>query len=359
MKKIDFDKGIIGVDGKKRSRKEIEDDFRAFVENEIKEKLKDLKNSLGGWPKVYIDKTDEIIHEIEEGLLIMLPKILEKKTEQWDKFVIERDEAEKDKTKNKSERKKLKIYENYRNKLVDAFGYKNFRSNGELNQLALRMNVKTCVYCNQNYTIAIGEIVDPHKMDYHKKMDKLKNTTAFLQFDHFYNKSTYPHLSMCLYNLVPSCGICNNFKSTRSLNLDLHPYHSDISSLFRFEIKDKNAFTSLYKDKTDNLEIILVPNKTADSKLMDFFEDIKLKKRYSRYKDEVLELETAIYMNPCYKNMKENLIKDLTKNMSDKEMREKAVERFLTGYYPDRNDINKRPLTKFMQDITEQLKPLL
>ena len=68
-----------------------------------------------------------------------------------------------------------------------------------------------------------------------KKSKSLRPT-----LDHFYSKDRYPHLSLSLANLVPSCAICN---STLKGNTDflttphLHPLFDEENIIFSFDTK--------------------------------------------------------------------------------------------------------------------------
>lgn len=61
--------------------------------------------------------------------------------------------------------------------------------------LQRQLRVKVCPYCNRVYTTTLfGE--------YKIRPD----------FDHFYPQSQYPYLAVSLFNLIPSCSICNRKK---------------------------------------------------------------------------------------------------------------------------------------------------
>ena len=78
-----------------------------------------------------------------------------------------------------------------------------------------KLNIRTCPYCNRNYTFTIH--------------DNRKETRP--EFDHFYNKSTTPILAVSFYNLVPSCHLCNHIKHSDSLLVN--PYFHGFDGKFR------------------------------------------------------------------------------------------------------------------------------
>lgn len=58
------------------------------------------------------------------------------------------------------------------------------------------LGVKVCPYCNRQYTTA-----------YEGEANDMKTTA---DADHYYPKVEYPILQMNIFNLIPSCGVCNS-----------------------------------------------------------------------------------------------------------------------------------------------------
>lgn len=217
----------------------------------------------------------------------------------------------------------------FKDKLLYAFGYSRYR-NSVLVKLASYLNVKTCPYCNLHYTLSIR--------DFNAQSKEI--LMAKMQFDHYFDKATYPFLSMSLYNLIPSCPICNQGKSQRLLSLDFHPYYADIHKTFKFEVVDP---LSLYvASNDDRVELKLVPQTGVDISRYD--QTFHIKALYERHKDVAQEEFAKAYMNYYYGNSENfNFISDM-----------KLRGRLIYGHYHDENDINERPMTKFKQDLWEQ-----
>lgn len=335
MKKIDWDKPILGGDGVERSREEIEKFFIDLFETTITSKLDELRESLNAEEESkFGDYLDEIIIEIHQ-ILIFRP-------------------AELEALKNREDEQKRSWRENgipdediegFYKKVHTAFNYTKFRK-ALLNRLAVVLNVKTCLYCNQQYTIAVGK--DPNR----DGTINLYGSDAFLQFDHFFGEKEYPIMSMSLYNLIPSCPCCNQKKSSRHVNLRLHPYVSDLSSMLRFRIKDQAAFIN---PKFKNLDLLEVEIDTTEDEVKDFVESLDLKRRYARHLDIVQELEVALYMAPYYNGNFEDIKQIFGQGGGCESERLRILQRHFKGFYTDSKDINKRPLTKFNQDIYAQL----
>ena len=163
---------------------------------------------------------------------------------------------------------------------------------------------------------------------------------AKLQFDHFFDKATYPFLSMSLYNLIPSCPVCNQGKANRLLTLDFHPYYADIGNLFKFEVKDP---LSLYiATNTDQVELELVEQ--TDISVKPFDRTFHIKKLYERHKNVAQEEFAKAYMNYYYG------YPDFFGFIEDRDLQ----SRLIYGHYHDKDNINDRPMSKFKQDLWEQ-----
>ncbi|HBI6603047.1 TPA: hypothetical protein K8G92_002510 [Listeria monocytogenes] len=114
------------------------------------------------------------------------------------------------------------------------------------------IGVKVCPYCNRQYISSWRE----------EGEDK---TTGDL--DHFFSKSKYPIASLCLYNFIPSCQICNSrFKLQKDFLKEKHiyPYEQEFGDDAKFEIDNIEAlmgenpkfsihnYDGLFKREIDN-----------------------------------------------------------------------------------------------------------
>lgn len=89
------------------------------------------------------------------------------------------------------------------------------------------LNIRSCPYCNQNYVYTYS-----------------KNGKLFIngELDHYYNKSDYPQLAICLYNLIPCCSTCNKLKSNKRFKM-INPYDLDA--------KYHSSFQTCFDDHMD------------------------------------------------------------------------------------------------------------
>ena len=217
-----------------------------------------------------------------------------------------------------------------------SIGYSKFSAKGTTTynayDLAQKLKVNVCSYCNRNYTFTI-------------RNKSSKSTRP--DFDHFYDKGTHPILALSFYNLIPSCILCNSrLKSTAkfSINTHLHPYKDSFNDYAKFRLKiiDSRFFFFFI-----GFELEL---KTTDTKAEKIKEDFALEVLYQEHKDIVLELiqKREIYPDSYIDDLFHQYEGTLFKNRED-------VLRHITGGYIEDKDINKRPLSKLIKDISEEL----
>lgn len=228
-----------------------------------------------------------------------------------------------------------------RDRLLSIFGYNNFRvAKSQGVWFADSLNVKACPYCNAQYTIVTRE--------------RGKAKKAKFQFDHFYNKSSYPHLSISMYNLIPSCAACNLTKSKKPMNLNdhYHPYESSIADKMSFVLDDESVLKNLLIRDIDagKIKTHCRPTSPVFQRLVDehctMYDIDAVYANHSDYAEEIL-MKAIMYPESKKKELLkiEGLFKDRA-----------TFQRYLIGNYPNESDILKRPLAKFTQDIARQLK---
>ncbi|MCR1809617.1 hypothetical protein [Sulfurospirillum sp. hDNRA2] len=216
----------------------------------------------------------------------------------------------------------INLYDNFCDKKKEYDAY----------DLAQSLNVTVCPYCNRNYTFTV----------------RSKNGSTRPQFDHFYDKATYPILALSFYNLIPSCPTCNtSMKGTKqfSLTTHIHPYVEgfDDKARFALHVKDSSFY---YDEKGFDLEL-----SSNDAKAKKNIKDFALEEIYKNHKDIVLELiQKSIMYNESY-------IEELMKNYEGTLFKnEEDLLRLIFGGYISDEDLGKRPLSKLTKDILEQLE---
>ena len=190
------------------------------------------------------------------------------------------------------------------------------------------INLGSCPYCNRNYIFNIN-----------------KKGSIKPEIDHFYPKSIYPYLAVSYFNLIPSCPTCNGFgakegKDTFYTYPISNPYELNEND-FKFSISPESIdFFNVERKKYDfnSFEIELYGNKAN-------LEIFKLEELYKQHKDIVLELLIKKAYYP------KSYIEELKKFG----FTEDEIYRYLLCNYKQDKDLQKRPLSKLIKDISEEL----
>lgn len=322
MYKITFPR--IGFDGKERSQKDIEVFFIQKFYTKIKLRLVDLRHIKRYGSKEYNFLSILLKGDNLKQLLLISPSKMPVLIRYMSIKGIPMIEA--------TNRNQTKFGKD----LYEAFNYDGFRSSS-LVQLAKLMNLKSCPYCNHQYTLYL-----------YNHTSKGNQSLAKFQYDHFFSKVKYPYLSMSLYNLIPSCAICNQGKSYTDLDVKFNPYVNDVGDEFCFEVAHPESLFTGKKSK-DEIELKLsAKGVTYKQNDIDVFDDkFNIKAQYARHKDIVQEIYDKTYLEPYFWNRGNfPFLKDI------------EPMRLLLGTYTGHKDIEKRPMTKFIQDLWEQLSKL-
>ena len=197
------------------------------------------------------------------------------------------------------------------------------------------LNLKTCPYCNRNYTSII-----------HKENATDKKTRP--EIDHFHPKSIYPFLAINYYNLIPSCSTCNKLKSDDDSLKLLHPYDNDINKInITYWLNDMKFYNvKSIKDITfesENSIDIEIENMPERNKEVFQFERL-----YQEHTDIVIELILKHIHYP------QSYIEELSSFGYNKE----EIYRFIFSNYLNEKNLSKKPLSKLTKDIAEELNLL-
>lgn len=224
--------------------------------------------------------------------------------------------------------------------------------------LAKALDIRTCPYCNRMYTMTV--ILPPAKG---VKPGIAKITRP--EFDHFYNRARYPFLSLSLYNLVPSCNICNSTlkgDQEMSIKTHCHPYMEGYEHVISFatgiDVKD-------YMEKNDiEIPIILNAEAGADPDHLDraiaTHKIFRIGDIYPAHADIAEEIfkkatEDSKKLIAGYWNEQSEAKNYLFDTKED-------LYRHFIGNFISRDEFYKRPMAKFQFDIvkeTELLKHII
>ncbi len=197
-------------------------------------------------------------------------------------------------------------------------------------KLAETLDVRTCTYCNRNYTNTVI------------KSNGVKITRP--EFDHYFDKASNPLLAVSFYNLIPSCSICNSsIKGTHKMNLTdyTHPYIDNALNDIRFTYK--------YSHKTKSGLKILV-NTPSPSKAKNTVNAFAIEEVYNSHAGELLDLiRSRQYFSDKYLTiLKTNLLRGIIVSKED-------LYRIVFGTEYDESYFINRPFSKFKNDILKEL----
>ena len=244
------------------------------------------------------------------------------------------------KSKNVSLEAKKQHENEFINKLRNVFDYDKKIKKPEFARI---IGLTCCPYCNREYIFRI--------YDYKNNQPR---TLAVL--DHYYDKGKYPYLALSFYNLIPSCHVCNSkFKTVTDFKEipHLHPYEDSFNEKAKFSqffnnVNEENKkFSLLSKER---ISLTLKPLDIKDKVTQNTIDTFRLETLYQEHKDIVLELiqKREIYPDSYIDDLFHQYEGTLFKNRED-------VLRHITGGYIEDKDINKRPLSKLIKDISEEL----
>ena len=231
----------------------------------------------------------------------------------------------------------------FHEQIVSAMRYEDLRDK-EFPEYLLNSNLRTCVYCNAQSTLSIEPVY------YNKtRKKKRKKILAKLQLDHFHPKSKYPFLCTSFFNLYPTCANCNLAKGKEDAKFELYTLGNDLNP-FQFWIDDKSILD--YWTTLDLKKIkIYLETLNGDIELLHNHNDLfQIQKIYDAQKDIGEELVWKQKANPkIYRRL---LNKTFNKIFPDPSI----IDRMIIGNYSKPEEIFKRPMAKYSQDIARQLK---
>lgn len=270
--------------------------------------------------------------------------------------------------------------------VFDCFGYDDFRSgsfefdkkmsneveNWSAFSLVQELKLEVCPYCNKEYIPIV------------KKNNKFR-----AEIDHFFPQKMFPYLSCSLFNLIPSCLICNHHKgdsynvyNNGKIKLIIHPYTEGFESFDSAGQIVKNAVfkalpgpDGIYKSK----EVILKYKKAKlGSKIKNSNDAFLIEELHNTCLIELEDLLTRLrnYAKPKISNIIKMLAVDSNvKNKIDSlqidtKAKKALINDIILSYHKSLrnemlgiplddsgNSVNKEyPFRKFKIDIIEQIE---
>ena len=195
------------------------------------------------------------------------------------------------------------------------------------------LDIRTCPYCNRQYTFTLDE----------------KKAKTSPEYDHFYDKADYPMLAVSFYNLVPSCHTCNHIKGQKK-DVTVNPYFRKLESEFVLTDGKGGKLTKaeILKNGGGELEL-LKPDGTESLVDQGNIETFGLKGLYGMHSDYVKDIvEKVAAYDVNVQNALVNAFQGparLPQNVYD----------FVWGKYLEKTEYERRPLSKLTKEILEQM----
>lgn len=235
------------------------------------------------------------------------------------------------------------VHSAYSDDLLDKiFQYKNFANRKVVREILREMEIPVCTYCNRLYITV------------------LKQGKVRAQMDHFFPKTRYPYLALCLYNLIPSCGVCNQAKSeldTKSFPL-LYPYEEEFGekATFALDLKGKKDFVQKMQGASREIQVRinnLEPFSDFGQKVSRQDTKLHLTDLYNEHGAYIADILRNYYINT------EARVAELLQRFPDLFSSRDEVRSLIFMSCLEKSRWGERPLAKLTHDICCELDALL
>lgn len=218
-----------------------------------------------------------------------------------------------------------------------VFKYENYSKRMVVGEILRKMNMSVCPYCNRQYifTLAKGKVRP--------------------QLDHYFPKSSYPYLALSLYNMVPSCSICNMAKSALDTIKTpiLYPFNDEMGSEMFFEIRRKknSNYVRIIQGLSNEFSIgINTDNATKKILALNQMDKLHLNELYNEHKDYVRDIIRSKQVNTP------DRIKELLRMFPMLFDSDEDVKNLMYMQNIQKDAWGNRPLSKLTHDIDRQLE---
>ena len=321
------------------------------------EPVDDSFNLLSYCAKDVDEFSEDMLYAVVRALVLADVPILQKTTEAFRKGKAYMELNEYDSLRNKSADRKSdselareqdlkaeygyllyfaeRSYNNLRNQKIN-------KGNGVQTKIPVSivsaLGIRTCPYCNRGF---IG---------------MTKGQLLGVQLDHFYNRHKFPMLAVSLYNLVPCCGICNNFKRDDVTDI-ISPYEDDAdfdnAIHFSYEIPTE-SFTDL--SGISRQLMIKVKHHDAD-KEQRYNNNIDMFCLKDIYAFQEIEAERFFEKMMAYPESRLHEIENHFKDNSDYSVTALDLDEALfREYFSDPSEYSQKPMAKFYRDLYYNIK---
>ena len=223
-----------------------------------------------------------------------------------------------------------------KDRLKDIFNYTKFQPL-IAKFIEKHLNPTVCYYCN---------------IDFINVFDENENKNKFT-LDHFIDKANYPFLALSFYNLIPSCYVCNSKKIKGTINFyenenlkDKNPYSENFNFDERVKFKLFLSKSSLHLNVKSKSDIIIPLKEKYTNNYDEYIKVFKLNERYEAHRDMVFDMIKNMGLYPDSR-LKE--LQDLTG------IPYIQIKQDIFNLVNEEDDLSKRPLSKLIKDIANEL----
>jgi len=248
----------------------------------------------------------------------------------------------------------------FKNEYCNTLDFILYASKSELEQVKLIANAtskKIIKFRTENDIMKFDDIPSNILTSARKQniINKIEAQYNHFTLDHLIEKSSHPLFALSLYNLIPSCSVCNSkFKHTISLvedTIDLKFIPSYKDSKLNEDVKFKLYFDDECEEEINiDLDKIKIVLKSDDRVYRKYISTFKL---YSRYQNHTHIVENIIQKSKKYSDTKLKQMAKITgKSVSE-------IKRDIFGDEVFDDNIGDVPLGKLKRDVYEKIGVLI
>lgn len=206
-------------------------------------------------------------------------------------------------------------------------------SSEQRHKILIAMNILTCPYCNRQY-------ISPWKQG-----DDMKSTA---DIDHFFIKSKYPIVSLCLHNFIPCCHVCNSrfkFDTDFYRKIHIYPYEEAYGQEGKF-ILDNIDY--LY-GHIPQFSLHVQESAIQREKIVNSVQTFRINEIYKNHTNYVEELIRQVQVYSC------SQIEEFYSNFNGMFNSIDEIKQIAFSNYRDSSRYIEHPLSKLTVDILEDL----
>jgi len=242
----------------------------------------------------------------------------------------------------------------FENKYCDEIEFVRYASKSELsnvNGITIETAKLIVEYRNENNITSLDDMTFLNTRRQNSIKNRGNNSYNHFTLDHIIEKSSHPLFALSLYNLIPSCSVCNSkYKGTIELvknSNDLKFIPSYKNNSFNNEVKFKLYFDDgCSVEESINLNKIKIVLKSDDVVYRKYISTFKLYSRYQEHSPIAIDL---IEKSQKYSYTKINqMARIVSKPVLE-------IKKDIFGREIFEGDLGKVPLTKLKRDICKSV----